>query len=103
GSPMVEVGRAQNRGGEDQPPHGPEYFVSRPPYIATTKHETLVENASCMGCGTWILTAYGDGYCTRRHQASGTESEGLPQAMHGINLLTKFTIEMRKQCSTRRA
>lgn len=23
--------------------------------------------------------------------------------MHGINLLTKFTIEMRKQCSTRRA
>ncbi|WP_287120788.1 hypothetical protein [Mesorhizobium sp.] len=33
----------------------------------------------------------------------GTESEGLPQAMHGINLLTKFTIEMRMQCSTRRA
>jgi hypothetical protein len=52
-------------------------FVSRLPYIATTQHETLVETASCMGCGTWILTAYGDGYCTRRHQASARRARAF--------------------------
>ncbi|CAH2407113.1 hypothetical protein MES5069_550144 [Mesorhizobium escarrei] len=36
------------------------------------------------GWGTWILIAYGGGYCSRRHQASALKVRGLPQAMHHV-------------------